>query len=277
MYTDVDREKALQAESKRLEAFLSALSPEDWQRPSKCDQWQVADVVAHLCGMVLAERITRGLHGDLTAPQGGPQAGALHEDALRADVSQRAIATRERLGNQLLSVFITGNAELGQVLSTLRSQDWDTLCQHPMGPEPVRTWVDMRITELAMHGWDIRSHFDSQATLSTDSLPALCQTIPRAVRRAFRPDASRTRPVRYRFQMTQPVATTKDIILSADGASVESDSPAEADVTFCCDTPTAIFVIFGRLPLADAIADGRVQVEGETELAVAFGHSFQGG
>jgi Mycothiol maleylpyruvate isomerase N-terminal domain len=48
MYTDADRAKALHAESKRLEAFLSDLSPEDWQRPSRCDQWQVADVVAHL-------------------------------------------------------------------------------------------------------------------------------------------------------------------------------------------------------------------------------------
>jgi hypothetical protein len=113
--------------------------------------------------------------------------------------------------------------------------------------------------------------------LSEDALPSLLQTIPRAVRRAFRSDDSRTRPVRYRFQMTEPVAATTDILLSADGASVESDRPAEADVTFRCDTPTAIFVIFGRLSLADAIADGRVQVEGEQELATVFGQSFQGG
>jgi hypothetical protein len=50
-----------------------------------------------------------------------------------------------------------------------------------------------------------------------------------------------------------------------------------ADVTFHCNTPTAIFVIFGRLPLADAIADGRVQIEGEKELATTFAQSFQGG
>jgi hypothetical protein len=54
-------------------------------------------------------------------------------------------------------------------------------------------------------------------------------------------------------------------------------SPGEADVTFHCETSTATLVIFGRLPLVDAIADGRVQVEGEMELAAAFGQSFQGG
>ena len=136
---------------------------------------------------------------------------------------------------------------------------------------------DIRLTEIAMYGWDIRVSFDPQASLSEDALPPLLQTIPRAVRRAFRPDASRTRPVRYRFHMTGPVAATTDILLSADGASVEADSPAQADITFRCDTPTAIFVIFGRLPLAEAIADGRVQVEGEQELATTFGQSFQGG
>ena len=83
--------------------------------------------------------------------------------------------------------------------------------------------------------------------------------------------------MRYRFHMTEPVTATTDILLHADGASVASDHHVEADVTFHCDTSRVIFVIFGRLPLADAIADGRVRVEGEQELATAFGQSFQGG
>lgn len=77
--------------------------------------------------------------------------------------------------------------------------------------------------------------------------------------------------------MTGPVTATADILLNADGASVASASQAEADLTFRCDTSTAILVIFGHLPLADAIVDGRVQVEGEQELAITFGQSFQGG
>ncbi len=77
--------------------------------------------------------------------------------------------------------------------------------------------------------------------------------------------------------MTEPVTATTDILLNADGASVESGGQAATDVTFRCDTSTAILVIFGRLPLSDAIADGRVHVEGDQELAVTFGQSFQGG
>jgi hypothetical protein len=59
---------------------------------------------------------------------------------------------------------------------------------------------------------------------------------------------------------------------------VESDRPTEAaDVIFHCDTATAVLVVFGRLSLADAMADGRVHVEGRRDLASVFGQSFQGG
>jgi uncharacterized protein (TIGR03083 family) len=277
MYSDADRAQIVHAEAKRLEQFLRALSPGDWQRPSACDQWQIADVVAHLAGMALAERITRGLHGDLTPPQGGPQTGTLHEDAFRESVAQRAIAARARLGDQLLSVFIASNNQLDQVLSALRPQEWETLCQHPMGPEPVRTYIDMRITELAMHGWDIRSRFDPQATLSMDSLPALCHTIPRAVRRAFRPGASRSTPVRYRFVVTEPVAVCQDIVLSLEGGRCEPTSDSKADVTFRCTTETYVLVMFGRCTVETALRDGRLSYEGDPELVAAFGQAFVGG
>ena len=138
--------------------------------------------------------------------------------------------------------------------------------------------VNLRLTEVAMHGWDIRASFNPQASLSEESLPVLVTTIPRVVSRVFRPDAKRTRTVRYRFHMSEPLSATTDIVLNTDGASVASVSQTDAaDVTFHCDTASAILVMFGRLSLADAIAEGRVQVEGEQELAIAFGQGFQGG
>jgi hypothetical protein len=142
----------------------------------------------------------------------------------------------------------------------------------------VRDLVTLRLTEVAMHGWDIRASFNPQVSLSEESVPVLVTTIPRVVRRVFRPDAKRARTVRYRFHMTAPVAATTDILLHAAGASVTSDRQTDAaDVTFHCDTATAVLVIFGRLKLAEAIADGHVHVEGESELVDAFGQSFQGG
>ncbi len=276
MYTDVDRAQAIHAESKRLEAFLSALSPQDWQRPSQCDQWQVADVVAHLIEDKHAERITRGLQGDLT-PAGFVPLTTLSADDLREYIAQHPIALRRQLGDQLLATFGAENDQVDKVLTGLQPEDWETLCYHPRRSEPIRTIIDIRLTELAMHGWDIRASFDPQASLSEDSLPTLLLSIPRIVRRVFRPDANRARPIRYRFEMTEPVAAITDIRLSSESAVVESDRTAEANVTFHCDTATAVLVLFRRVSFAAAIADKRVRVEGESELATEFGQSFQGG
>src|SRR5215470_13439403 len=226
MATDADRAKVLHDEAQRLEAFLRTLSPADWQRPSRCDQWQVADVVAHLIEDRHAERITRGLHGDLT-PSGFVPSGTLHTDAWRASVVQHPRTLRRQLGDALLAAFCAENAHVDTLLTGLQPEEWHTLCYHPSGPRPVRDLVTLRLTEVVMHGWDIRASFDPQASLSEAGVWALVTTIPRVVRRVFRPDATRTRAMRYRFHMTTPMTTTTDIVLNMDGASVGSDSPTE--------------------------------------------------
>lgn len=277
MYSDEDRIKVVHSEAKRLEQYLSSLSPEDWRRPSACDRWTVADVVAHLAGMSIAERITKGLQGDVSPLPDRPAAGTITEDDFREGIAQRAISQRERLGDQLLSAFVEGNEELDRVLSGIRPQDWDNLCYHAMGPEPVRVWIDMRITELTMHGWDIRSSFDTKATLSPESLTALINTIPRAVRRAFRPNAARLRPVRYRIEVTGPISISHDIVLSPEGARSEPARASQADVTFRCDAQTYALVMFGRLGVDAAIGDGRMSFQGDKRLVDEFGRSFVGG
>jgi uncharacterized protein (TIGR03083 family) len=59
------RVSILQVETRKLEAFLATLAHADWQRSSRCDQWTVADVVAHLTAMDqdCTARIGRALHG----------------------------------------------------------------------------------------------------------------------------------------------------------------------------------------------------------------------
>lgn len=276
MYSDADRVKIVDAEAKQLEQYLSTLSPADWQRPSACDQWQVADVVAHLTGMRVAETIARGLQGEMS-PRDDLDVSPRADLSVRERIAQGSIALRERLGDQLLSAFMTNNTHLAQVLAGLAPHDWETLCPRAGGPEPVRTIIDIRITELAMHGWDIRSRFDPHATLSVESLPALLNTLPRGVRRAFRPEASRATPVRYRFVATAPVAVRQDIVLSREGARCEPASDSQAEVTFRCATETYVLVMFGRLAVETAIRDGRLAYTGPLELVTAFGQARVGG
>ena len=43
-----ERVQILKAENRRLEAYLRELSKDQWQHPSPCEAWTIADVVAHI-------------------------------------------------------------------------------------------------------------------------------------------------------------------------------------------------------------------------------------
>ena len=59
MDTPESRAKLLQSEAEQFKSYLSGLPPEAWGRPSACEGWTVADVVAHVVGQDFAARISR--------------------------------------------------------------------------------------------------------------------------------------------------------------------------------------------------------------------------
>ena len=279
MPSDQELAKVATEEPHRLEKFLKGLTPDDWSHPSACDGWLVADVVAHLeaNGHSLVDRIGRGLKGDSSEPSDNVPAGSISEDQFLELIATRAITLKEQLGDTLLPALIQWNRQMDEVITGLKPQDWDARCYHSMGPEPVRTFITMRIAETAMHSWDIRSSFDPKAAVSSDCLSALIKTIPRAVRRAFRPNSNLAQPVRYRFETTGPVTSKADVVLGKDGARFELDAVEKPGVTFRCGADTYVMVMFGRMKMGDATAQGLLAVEGPQDLAGQFAEAFVGG
>ena len=279
MYTDNERLIALKAAAHRLERFLEALEPDDWDRPSACEGWTVADVVAHLVerGAPIPDQIIRGLAGDTSPSPGTPSGPPTSEDQFREDLDRGAVELRRSLGVELAAEFADLNRRFGQLIDGLKPEDWDTPCYHRLRLETVRSKVDIRLTELAMHEWDIRWAFDPGAEVPEDCLPGMVNTAYRAARRAFRPDANRTNPVRYRFEIGAPVNTTEDIILSSEGVIYGSSPQGDADVVFRSDARTYVMTIFGRLKMDAALAGGAMSAEGDSQLITNFVRGFVGG
>ena len=271
------RVKVLEAEVKEFKKYLGSLSPEDLQKPSACVDWTVADVVGHLAGWDFAARVNRGLQGDFSPEEGASAVADHDEDQFAQNIFRRARTTREQHGEQLIDVLKQRLADSLEVLNSVSGAQWDTLCYHPPGPEPVRTLLDMRISELTMHAWDIRSVRDAEYHLSGDSVRVLIDTVNRAARRAFRPDPSLEKPIRHRFTLTGPVNTAWDIVVMEAGAQVEPAGTPTPDVIFRCNGETYVMVMYGRLKLDAAIAEGSLTSEGNQELALRFGQRFVGG
>ena len=280
MYDDEARREEIVRAGKRVEVFIGGLTPNDLARQSACEGWTVADVVGHLVerGRPIPDQIERGLAGDLSPTPGVSTAPPASEDQFRLDLDQAAVSLRKELGDSLVGEFSLVNGEFDRVLGLVRSGDWDKLCYHRLRPETVRSKVDIRIAELAMHEWDIHWAFDPRSELADDSLPGLVSASGRAVRRAFRPDPSRRRAVRYRFSLSGPGATSLNVVLASDGATFEIGANAPApDLVFRCSTATYSMLIFGRLKLGPAMEQGLVEPEGNEQLTSEFIDAFVGG
>ena len=270
----------VRAESERLKQYLSSLPPNAWNEPSACDRWQVRDVVAHLAGGAefYATMISRGLQGDASPPEGLPAAGGVNASTINEMNemnAQRAISYSERLGDQVLPTFTATNDKLNQLFAGLDRKDWNTPCYHPMaGTIPAQTFMSLRLRELAMHEWDIRSTLEPAPHLSTDSLPIFMQAMPRVFRRSFRAGSRLSIPIRYRFDLTGAVTLKTDIVVEGDQAHMQDAGEPTADVTFGCDTEIFVLLMFGRIALEAAISEGHVSVEGDREQATQFGQWF---
>jgi uncharacterized protein (TIGR03083 family) len=278
-----DRLKIVQLESTRLRQYLDTLGPEAWQQPSACTQWQIQDVVAHLVGVAefYTDTISRGLQDDMAPPEGFPSAGTVNAAAMAEPIAQMALATRERLHDQVLATLETTITGLNDLLAGVGPQEWERLCYHPWRLMPVRQFLAMTLQELVLHGWDIRSRLTPETSLSPESLPALLELITTSrtsgfLSWAFRPGPRLSAPVRYRFAVTGPVPSRVDVVVEGDQAYIAEAADAAAAVTFHCDTETYLLLMYGRLSLEAASAIGRLRIEGDQASVTAFGQYFKG-
>ncbi len=274
-----ERVQLLQPESLRLKHYLQSLPNEAWSQPSACGEWQIQDVVAHLTGPAMSyfDWISRGLQGETSPPEGRPAAGSANAGSIAERIAQRAVATREQLGDQLLATLESANDALNELLLGINDQDWDTLCYQPIGIIPVSRFVDLRLQELVIHGWDIRSRFEPDVSLNPECLPSLLNMLDFMTPAwAFWPGEKLDVPIHYHFAVTGPAPETTDIVVEGDTLRIATPSHTQPQITFHCNTETYVLVRYGRLLLKDAIAAGRVRVEGEQALAIAFGEWFQG-
>jgi hypothetical protein len=138
--------------------------------------------------------------------------------------------------------------------------------------------LDMRISELTMHAWDVCSQFDSDYRLSDGSVRVLMDTVNRAARRAFRPDPTIPAPQVYRFVIEEPVAAVYELEIANEEVTLRvGEGGNAADVIFRCDGETYVMVMYGRLAPDDALVSGKMDWDGDERLALGFGARFLGG
>ena len=123
-----ERIEILKTEYQRLAQYLHTLAQEDWNHPSTCDQWTVADIIAHLTvsSRSHATWITEALQADSVTSERLPRRSTQRVDAVA--FAQRVKAWRKELGTHLLSEFVTTSRALAHAFEQVAPDDWQKLC-----------------------------------------------------------------------------------------------------------------------------------------------------
>ena len=280
MTTLEERIAILKAEYQRLEQYLHTLSQGDWNHPSTCDHWTVADVIAHLTAgnRSHAAWLAEALQVDSVTPESLPRRSNQRVDA--AALAQRVMALRKELGKHLLSEFVNTSRALEHAFDQVAPDDWEKMCYRPNGAEPIRTILDNFIAEVGIHRWDVTYPFDPHVQLSQDGVAIMVERYPHRPRwwDIVLPSQHPRLPARFRCIVSGvTVPGTDFVVVTPEEKYMEVAADVPAHVTFRCDAQTFVLLAYGRLRLASAFSTGRLTYEGSQAWAEIFMCAYIGG
>ena len=242
---------------------LSNAPTESLNGPTACSEWDVGAVAAHLTGGAMRQRdaMLRGRDG-----HGGPPPG--EETQPSPDQVQQSNATsnvqmREELGANLLDSFQQRYQELDDLLQGW--DDWSIGCWHRRrGTITAESYVDLRIQELVIHDWDIRSGGQGVGELDAEGAVALLPASEMWYQLCFRPAAPLTTPAVYRFDIgggSGGATLQHDVVVTGDGFTVSPCSPDNRpQLTVRGDAGSYLLCLYNRVDWNVAKRAGRIQV-----------------
>lgn len=262
----------MEAEASASEAFLDGLPAESLDEPSPCEGWSVGDVIAHLTlgSGAYISRIRRAL-GD------APESAARPRGPVRDFVASEARRIRAETGAALPEEFKRGNAELAAFFHGLPLENLRVKLRVAGLETEAWFFAALRVAELAIHGWDMRRPFDSSATISEPAAGVLADVhLPLFATHAVRPRPHELRDGDFRFDLSGP-ARTLGLRLEAGAPTLAPASPsADADAAFGMSAPDFALLLYGRVGYDALLAERRLAVKGDSDLAAAFGKLCRG-
>jgi predicted lipid carrier protein YhbT len=140
----------------------------------------------------------------------------------------------------------------------------------------VRTFVGLRLLEVVVHGWDMRSPLEPMAALAPESAAVLVEWWPAFVTWGLQSEGPRASGGRFRFVFTDDGLSPYDLLVEGERVRMAPAEQVSAQVTFRCEAAAFVLLVCGRRPLDTLVAEGCVVLEGDRDRVTAFRQCFQG-
>lgn len=149
---------------RRTEALLASLDNEQWTAPTRCEGWDVADVVAHLITVntFWTLSITRGLAGTPTR--------YLENFDPTVTPGELVAGMRGTPPFELLDQLVASNDVLLDLVGHLDSAGWSKPAECPVGHLPIRLVIQHGLWDGWIHERDIALPLHRQAPVEPDEL-----------------------------------------------------------------------------------------------------------
>ena len=258
---DIDRVRILTGLAEawgQWDAFADGLSDDDWATPSRCPGWTVQDNLAHITGTELM------LDG---RPMPDLEVSGDHIKHPMATNNEKWVESfRSGSGAAVLEAFREISAKRLGDLDAMSDDEFLAVGWTPIGEAPYGRFMHIRVYDAWLHLEDCRAplgHDPAIGGLPSEMAVAEVTTVAGYVigKKAGAPDGSRVE-----VNLTGPVATV--IRVAVDGRAALVDSfDVEPTATLTLSSNDWLALTGGRVDPALLIADGRVGLGGDLELA----------
>ncbi|MCU1400894.1 MAG: DinB family protein [Acidimicrobiales bacterium] len=164
-----EQREPLTRQRRRMQAMLAELDPADWSAPTRCADWPVRDVVAHLVGVnrFWNASIVAGAAGTPTRWLVGFDPAATPADMV---ASMADIDTAE-----LLRQFDDSTDQLLATVASLDEPSWSMLAESPAGHVPIRLLAQHALWDSWIHERDIALPLGLEPEVCHDEVRACLQ------------------------------------------------------------------------------------------------------
>jgi uncharacterized protein (TIGR03083 family) len=227
---------ALRSGNDSLAGLVSGYSDEQLAGPTGADEWDVSQVLSHLGSG--AEISQAGLRAAL---DGKPNPGMEFNKTVwaRYDGASR----RERL-----TWFLAASEAAVQAYESLGEETRDSL-KIDMGflpaPVDVATAATFRLSEFALHSWDVRAGTDPAATVAPEAVPHLLSQMALMAGFLGKPDALAGRTAVVAVTTAGPAG--EFTLRLGEKVSVSAGAPDQPDGTIALPAEAWIRLVTGRL------------------------------
>lgn len=259
----LSRVALVKSESERLSAYWRGFSDARWEVDTFCPGWQAQHAVSHLVtgADFYTNSIRRALDGLPPEPPYGSNVKEFF--AIRAAKGEELMALPR---GEMMDAFDASAAAVNDALAGITADDIAKLGFHPRGLTRLDAWIGLRLVELVAHDWDVRYGEDAEACVSEDAIEGVMSFFPASQSRLFGVRENPPFDGRFLFRSHKP---DREWTLTVAGQKAEetSDTSGAHDAVITADGEAHFLLLYGRAKRGAMEAAGRLEVEGNAELA----------